>query len=132
MNLARSEAITRNKQQGVILTSKGSGGNWSDGWWTWEDGRGSTANINGNRDAEEIIREASAVGQVDVFARDALTDGNAVDAVSYRSDGMLGGITEVHFFVCDAEKDRPGRYLRVRRTGRVSLENDQYTGAPCF
>lgn len=140
LSLARSEAITRNTPQGIILTSKNAGavkGNWSKGWVTWENiltppGDTSNANIYSSidEDKDRLVREADEVIDIEIYARD--TNDSEVDSVTYRSDGMLGNPpSAVDFYICHVGAERPGRHIRVRLTGRVSLQDDEYTGAPC-
>ena len=106
MQLARSEAVKRNKSVTVETTDVST--NWGNGFRTWVD-----INGNGARDAGETLRQENALS--------ANTLTSSIKTFQYLPTGFasIGGVS-VDFDLCHGS-DKKGRKVTLDNTGHVSV-----------
>ena len=119
LNLARSEAIRRNRSTVVCKSSDGAGcgsaaASWSEGWLVFVDDDNDQSLDN----TEPVLRVHGA--QPDDYALSLA--GNFTDFVVYRSNGRSDTIG--NFTLCKGNTVDNARLIMINRAGRVRLGSD--------
>jgi type IV fimbrial biogenesis protein FimT len=106
MQMARSEAITRNIGRPAAISICGSSngtsctGDWSEGWIVFFSATGGV---------DEVIRAFEAPAGLDILG----------DAVSYRRDGRVDAPQDFQF--CDSRGASKARVIQLGLSGRPSV-----------
>lgn len=128
INLARSEAVKRNAA--VSVASKGSGTDYSDGWWVFVDvdspNSGNTVYSPGN----DILVEDADPADVRVNISVSPTQ----RWISYGGSGFLReDVPSIDIWVCadDASSAAEQRHITISRSGRPSVEEPDEMNGGC-
>lgn len=128
INLARSEAVKRNAA--VSVASKGSGTDYSDGWWVFVDVDSPTSGNTAYQPGNDILIEDA----------DPVTDRVNVSVnptqrwISYGGSGFLReDAASIDIWVCadDAESVTEQRHITLSRSGRPSVEEPNEMNGGC-
>ena len=112
VQLARSEAVRRNRSVLLSAQAGNTALHWERGWQVWSDNNG-----NGSLDAGELIRQFGSLGG------NALTSDTAM--LRFTSNGFLDGRTpQGHLFSLTPSSCAgvSGRSISINGTGHPSVE----------
>ena len=120
IQLARSEAITRNQRVIVCAsangTSCGTSSDWSDGWIAFNDANGDKAP---GGTGESILLRSEGDDSI------TITPVTFTDSFTYRPNGRVMGISVAastgEFVFCDSRGAAHARVLSIRSSGRPVL-----------
>ena len=128
MQLARSEAISRNQRVAVCASINGqacaSQADWSAGWIMFND-----INLDGNPSGgvETILRYIEVKGDLDIFPV------TFTGAYTYRPSGRIMGATTAEnngeFVFCDRRGTEKARVIVVANSGRPRLSKTRANGS---
>jgi type IV fimbrial biogenesis protein FimT len=128
IQLARSEAITRNQRVIVCSSKNGSScagaSDWSEGWIAFNDANGDKAP---GGTSESVL--LYSVGNDSI----TITPLTFTDSFTYRPNGRVMGISvgasTGEFVFCDRRGAAHARVLRLRSSGRPSLSDKLASGS---
>jgi type IV fimbrial biogenesis protein FimT len=115
LTLARTEAIKNGTFTTICASDDGAtcGDNWAKGWMVFSSRNGDTKVDPGD----------------DVWlVNDGLKGGNTLkydyEAITFNAKGLIEGVTNDTFKLCDAKRSGLGRLIIVARTGRARVEKE--------
>jgi type IV fimbrial biogenesis protein FimT len=128
IQLARSEAITRNQRVIVCASENGStcasASDWTDGWIAFNDANGDKAP---GGTGESILLHSTGTGGI------TITPVTFTDSFTYRPNGRVMGASVAastgEFVFCDRRGADHARVLSIRASGRPILSETLASGS---